>query len=153
MKKEIRHIKKSFKKNGLYREYTNIFQHKQLKFLSSKIILIFNQKVELEKLISLETELLKKEKNEKMFNDVCSRFAELSNKKADWTSFSEFLYLVYQTSTYWKDTKKGIPNIYNMNNYNELNLKKRQLFNKWFKSMDIDINFNEKLIEVLRSCY
>lgn len=153
MKKKLRAIKKQLKQQGLYKKYKTQFKHKQMKLLISKIVLIFNSEADIIHLFELEKSLIEKEVNEKMFDETLLSFESLTGKKANWALFSIFLFYVYQTSTFWRDMKKGVKNVYSLSNYNELNLKKRQAYNAWFKSMEIDLDFNSKLIQVLRSCY
>lgn len=147
--KQSKQIKKLLKTKGKWEEYKNVFTHKQMRLATSKIALVFNEKISINKLTKIELDLMSSEKNSKMFDNAFKELSLLVNYKADWKSLGKFMWYQYQTSTYYKDIKVGVKNIYNPNNIIEINEKRRGFYLKWLHSIGMnDSLFNEKIIQV-----
>lgn len=150
--KEIKIILKSSKN---WRKYKHKFHHKQMQFLFSKIVLIFQPDIDINKLAKQEILMLNTDKKDgdAMFLKIFENMQEFTGVKANWEEFAKFIWYVYQTSTYWKDSRKNIPNVFNKKNYIEKNRIKREHYYHWLYSMDIKENFNNNVIKVLKEVF
>lgn len=147
--KQSKQIKNLLKTNGKWEEYKKAFSHKQMRLATSRIAFAFNNKISIDKLAKIEIELMKSEKKSNMFDEAFKEISKLVNYKADWKSLGKFMWYQYQTSTYYKDIKKGTKNTYNPNNIIEINEKRRDFYLKWLHSIGMDDSlFNEKIIQV-----
>ena len=147
--KQLKQVKNKFTEQDVYNEYAFKYKHKQMKFITSKIVLIYNPKVSVDELIKLETLMLKADKGKDMFDEPFKMVEKLTNTVADWKSFSKFMWYVYQTSTFFKDEKKGIKNIFNNENTIKLNEIRRGFFHKWLHSFpENQKNYNENVMQV-----
>ena len=150
----MKRIKNSFKEQKLLKEYKQKYKHKQMVFMFSNIMLTLNENADVEKLIEVEKELLRKEISEDMFEVYALRGKEISGMDLDWESFSKFIWYVFQTSTYYSDIKKGKHNIYNVENYIELNSTKRKLYFNFIHSIDKNLEgYNDKIMRILEITY
>ena len=148
---KLKQVSKELKKVKGLKDYNNMFKHKQMKFACSKTLLIFNPKVKLKTLVSLEYTLLKEKKNKKMFLNNMQVLSKNTEGNIDWKAFGEFLWYLYQTSTYYKDIKNNVKNIYSEDNFIELNSKKRDAYQKWMDSLDRkDPQYNAKIRQILK---
>lgn len=153
---KLKEIKKQLIAQDKWLSYKDKYKHPQMKFVFSKVALIFNADLTVEELMPFELEMLKasKEKKEEMFIPIFKKLRNITNVKADWKAFGQFMWYAFQTSTYWKDSKKGIANIYTKRNLITVNQVKRDLFNDWLHSIDHKTeNYNELIIETLKKVY
>lgn len=147
--KNLKMIKKYLKQNKFWSLYKEKFKHKQMKFAITKIAFIVDKNVSKETLIKMELAALNSNKDKNMYVESFKIFSNKINYKADWKSFGEFMWYIYQTSTYYKDIKKNIKNVYNETNINFINETRRKLYGTWLHSMDkTDDLFNEKIINI-----
>ncbi|WP_156768858.1 hypothetical protein [[Mycoplasma] mobile] len=117
-----------------------------MRFLLSKIALIFNEKANVEYLINLEINLIKKEKQFHLFDEFVEyigKNAEWNFKDANWIYLSKFLFYIYQISSFYYDEKYKIKNIYTKENFTELNSKKRDELTNFVNDLKkLNPNFN-----------
>ncbi|MCK5867559.1 MAG: hypothetical protein KAG14_04100 [Mycoplasmataceae bacterium] len=147
---QLKQIKNNLKQKKVLKNYNSTFKHKQMRFLLTKLSLIFIDKIDEEIFTELEIKLHQNEKSSKMFIESIDILKKQTKYKADWNSFSKFLWYVYQTSTYYNDSKKNIKNVYT-NKIIKTNEIRRNLYNTWMESMaEYDLDFNEKIIKVSR---
>jgi len=142
--KELKQIKNKFD-NDTWREYKNKFKHKSMRFIISYIILLYRPSMPIDDLVTIEKQLISKNKNIKMFDDAFIEVKKITKKDFNWESLSKFMWYAYQTSTYYKDIKKGITNIYTLDNFIEINAIKIKLFSEWLTSIPVTeekYNFN-----------
>lgn len=155
--KSLKAIKRLLKQNKQWSEYKKKYAHKQMRLVSSKIALIYNQDLSLEELYKLEVMALeaKKVNEEKMFEDLYFELDKMVNRPyIDWESFGRYMWYTYQTSTYWKDVKKKRPNVFNSRNYIEQNAIKREYYSKWLQSIDLSIEgANDRIIKVQKEVF
>lgn len=154
---KLKAIKKLLKQNKQWSEYKKKYAHKQMRLVSSRVSLIYKEDLTVEKLYALEVKMLeaKKADEEEMFLEVFKNFNDfLEVPKVDWKAFAKYLWYVYQTSTYWKDSKKKRPNTFNTKNYIEKNQIKRAYYSKWVESIDLSIpGANERLTRVMKEVF
>ena len=153
MKSKKRQVIKLLKQNQKWKLVKEKYKHKQMRLVFSKIALIFNPNIEINKLIEGESKMLeaKKDQQETMFLNIFSQFEKITNEKANWKSFAKYLWYVFQTSTYWKDKKQNIENIFIKNNYIKMNQTKRKYLFEWMHSMDVsDSNYNHRITRTLK---
>lgn len=142
--KELKQIKNKFD-NDTWKEYKNKFKHKSMRFIISYIILLYRPSMPIDDLVTIEKQLISKNKNIKMFDDAFIEVKKITKKDFNWESLSKFMWYAYQTSTYYKDIKKGITNIYTLDNFIEINAIKIKLFSEWLTSIPVTeekYNFN-----------
>ena len=142
--KELKQIKNKFD-NDTWKEYKNKFKHKSMRFIISYIILLYRPSMPIDDLVTIEKQLISKNKNIKMFDDAFIEVKKITKKDFNWESLSKFMWYAYQTSTYYKDIKKGITNIYTLDNFIEINAIKIKLFSEWLTSVPVTeekYNFN-----------
>ncbi len=142
--KELKQIKNKFD-NDTWKEYKNKFKHKSMRFIISYIILLYAPSIPINDLVTIERQLISKNKNIKMFDDAFIEVKKITKKDFNWESLSKFMWYAYQTSTYYKDIKKGISNIYTLDNFIEINAIKIKLFSEWLTSIPVTeekYNFN-----------
>ena len=145
--KKIRKIKKKFKRKEL-KIYNSLFKHRQMKFAISKILLACNKNIDVKDLYNIEKSMIDINKDNKMFNLAFANANKISKINADWKSFSEFMWYAYQTSTYYKDIKKNINNVYNKENFVEINNIKRKKYLLWLHSLPKEKDFNFIVIKI-----
>lgn len=153
---KLKDIKKELIVQNKWASYKEKYKHPQMKFIFSKVALIFNPDLSVDELIPFEIEMLNanKDKKEEMFVNIFKKMRNITQVKADWKIFGKFIWFVFQTSTYWKDTKKNISNIYTKRNYITVNQTKRDLFNDWLHSIDHNTeNYNDLIVETLKKVY
>lgn len=153
---KLKEIKKELIAQNKWQSYKAKYKHPQMKFIFSKIALIFNPDLSSKALVSFEIEMIEtnKDKKEEMFVNVFKKMKTLTNVKANWNAFGKFMWFVFQTSTYWQDTKKNINNVYTKRNYITVNQTKRDLFNEWLHSIDPHTqNYNDLIVETLKKVY
>ena len=89
--KLLNQVKNNLKKQKKLKEYKVVFKHHQMKFLITKIALIFVEKISIEKFAKLEINLYQSKKGIDMFVESI-KILEIETKyKADWNSFAKFL--------------------------------------------------------------
>lgn len=152
--KKVNKIKLILKNNNKYNEYKLLFKNKQIRFLFSKISIIFESSVSNDDLANLELSLLNNptkdnfiisiEKLSKTFNE---KFIDLS-----WKNLGVSLWYTFQTSLFY-NKKRKIPCEYTTENFISLNNIKRNNYSKWLKSFydTKNIDFNKYVIEVLEN--
>lgn len=154
IKKKVKKIKKILKKEKLLNQYNSQFKNKQMKFLLSKIALLFNEELEISTLTKLEIELLKRERNFQFFEKFIleiKRKAKYNYTNAKWKSFSIYLFYIYQISTFFYDQKNNLKNIYTFENFTTLNDEKREYFGDFTESlMSLNIDFNLWIKQILK---
>jgi len=147
--KELKQLKNKLKQDNLWSIYKKKFNDKSMRLILSYIILIYKPSTSIDEMIEIEKELITKKNDESMFNSVFIKVKEITNKNFDWESFGKFMWYVYQTSTYYKDIKKNVKNIYTTENFIQINKIKTNLFFKWLQSIPVNeekYNFNIRLI-------
>ena len=147
--KELKQLKNKLKQDNLWSIYKKKFNDKSMRLILSYIILIYKPSTSIDEMIEIEKELITKKNDESMFNSVFIKVKEITNKNFDWESFGKFMWYVYQTSTYYKDIKKNVENIYTTENFIQINKIKTNLFFKWLQSIPVNeekYNFNIRLI-------
>lgn len=148
--KKINEVKKLFDKFEM-KEYDKRFSHKQMKFVCSKIALVFNEKILIEDLYAIEKSVLEAKLDSDLFKDAFNKIDKLVNNGADWASLGKYMWFVYHTSIFYKSKNKVLQNIYTKENSVELNEIRRDLYAKWMHSLDKeDIKFNENIMAVAR---
>lgn len=146
---KLSQIKKQIKKEKLWKAYKARFEHKQMKLLFSKIALLLDGEINLKFLHDQELKLVDAEISNEMFIDIFKSFEDKIDFKSNWELFGKFIWFVFQTSTYWKDSKAGKHNIFTPENHFELNQIKRDLYQQWIKSIDKkNKDFNTKVIAI-----
>ncbi len=152
--RKLKQIKKQIKSEGEWKKYKNVFRHKQMRLIFSEVALLLNPEINLKFLMDCEISLLSFEKGPKMFVETFKTLNDRVTFKCDWEMFAHFLWFVYQTSTYWKDTKKKKTNIFTKDNYLEVNQQKRDCYQKWIDSIDKENKmFNTYIIEMSRMVF
>lgn len=147
--KKLSQIKSKLKKSNDWKIYKDAFGHKQMKLVTSKIALVFNEDINVETFYQLEKSLITAPINVDMFKEAFKILAKEVKYKADWEELGIFMWYAYQTSTFYKDQKNHVENIYTLENSVELNGERRAHFLKWLHSVDkTDIEFNNKIIAV-----
>ncbi len=151
---KLRSVKKGLKRNHVWKQYKKMYKHKQMRFLFSNVALILKPEIDLNELIEVEKNLAIVEKDPEMFVKEFLKLKTLTKTKFDWSSFGEFVYYVFQTSTYWRDSKKGITNAFTKENYIEMNETKRKTYNKWLHSIPTTTdNYNDLLTSIMRRVF
>lgn len=146
--KLLKQIKSNLKEQKKLKEYDRVFKHKQMKFLVTKIALVFSDDINIDKFTKLEIKLSESKKGPDMFSESIKTLEEETKYKADWKSFANFLWFIYQTSTYYRDLKKGMENVY-VDNIIKINEKRRNIYNTWMESLaKDDSQFNHKITQV-----
>lgn len=156
IKKNISELKKFLKQNGYWSNYKELYKHRQMKFVASKIALIFDRSLSINELVELELKMMdvKINKGENMFKNVFGNFEKLVVVKGDWASFSKMMFYIYQTSTYWRDKKNNVENVFTGDNYVEINAIKRNYYYQWLNSLDLKLrDYNILIIEVMRRIF
>ena len=139
-------VKSKLKNDNKWNKYKEVFRHKQMQLAITKICLVFDEKIDIDKLFLIEESLI--DKTNDRFSDAFKEVSILLNNKADWNSFAKFMNLQVQMSTYYKDMKQGKDNIF-INNVIKMNEEKRKYFLQWLHSIDQkDNTFNDKIIKV-----
>ena len=152
--KKLKQVKKQLKKDKVIKEYNKIFIHKDMKLIFSYVSLTFNNTSDIAFLVKAETDLTKVKQGPKMFVKAFSSLSKTTDKNIDWKSFGEFMWFIFQTSTYWKDSKKGIKNTFNKKNFIDKNEQKRILFNNWMRSIPTSTpDYNQKLMDVMKRVF
>ena len=152
--KKLKLVKKEFKKTKLLKEYKNKFTHKDMRFIFSYVSLTFNKESNIDELVNVEVQLAKVKQGPKMFVKAFSSLSKTTDKNIDWKSFGEFMWYIFQTSTYWKDSKKDIKNLYTKKNFIEMNEKKRILYNNWMRSIPTSTSdYNQLLMDVMKRVF
>lgn len=154
LKLQIQKVKNHLKQNGSYQDYKNIFAHKQMQFLLTKINHIFNDQPQASDTLDLEINLIKTFNNPNGWIEAINQLSFKWNEKwhqINWSSFGHFLYYIYHYSLYYVK-KTTVEKIYTQANFIELNDQKIFYYNQWIKSMyDSHItDFNQYVIAVLR---
>lgn len=148
--KKINEVKKLFSKFEMD-EYKKRFSHKQMRFVCSKIVLLFKDHVFANELEAIEKSLLEKELNKDLFKEAFTMIDKLVDNGADWASLGQYMWYAYQTSRFFKDIKRKDKNIYTKANSVKLNELRRQLYGKWMHSLNKeDVRFNEKIMAVAK---
>ena len=154
--KVLKEVKRQLINSGEWEYYQDNYEHKQMKFIFSKVALIFNKDLTADVLFEYEQKMahIDKTKKELTFVDIFKKMKTLTSVKADWEAFGKFMWYVYQTSTYWKDDARNIPNVYTKRNYITINQIKRDLFNDWLHSIDHHVeNYNYLIVNTLKKVY
>lgn len=147
-------IKTQIKNLKQWRKYKKVFHHPQMRLLFSRIALMLDPEINLKFLLDKELLLIQIEKSPEMFVEIYQSLESVASLKCDWTTFGKFIWYIYQTSTYWKDTKKKRGNIFTRDNYLEQNQIKRELYQQWLDSIDkSNCDFNNYIIEISRMVF
>lgn len=151
-KNQIKIIKKHFKQKNMYLDYKSTFLNKQMRFILTKINLIFTN----------DLNVVIKEKEENIFKNSSNKdvWIEIINNlktswninfiNVDWNSFAIFLFYTYHYSEFYF-RKSKLKNLYTQENFTEINKVKIQMYNNWIKSMyETEVlDFNKYIIKVL----
>lgn len=155
-REQIKKVKKNLKQNNNWKEYKKVFINKQMRFLLTKINIIFSNNENKQNLIIDEEFFIMSNAIDK--NAWVSIINKLSKKwkeefhNINWESFALFLFYTYHYSEYYYK-KSLLDNLYKKaNDFNEINDLKIAHYNKWIKSMYQlkTKNFNEYIIEIIR---
>ena len=147
----LKNLNKEFKKNNKLEEYKEKFAHKQMFFACSKVALIFKEDVSIDYLYEMEVNLIDTKKDINMFKVAMKELSKITNKNINWDIFAEYLWYLYQTSTYYKDIKKDIINIFNEETFIKLNSLKRDAYQVWIDSLDkADPEYNVRIRKVIK---
>ena len=152
--KKLKLVKKELKKAKVLKEHNKRFAHKDMRLIFSYVSLVFNDDADIELMVKTEIELTNVKIGPKMFVKAFSSLSKTTNKNIDWKSFGEFMWFIFQTSTYWKDSKKGIKNLFNKKNFIDKNEQKRVLYNNWMRSIPTSTpDYNQKLMDVMKRVF
>ena len=148
--KKLKKVSNMFSPKDL-KEYKNKFKNKQIRFVFSKIALIFKEDIDVKTLFKGEEIIFLADKDKNMFVQSFLLLKDKIDKKIDWESFGKLMWYSYQTSSYWKDKKHGNNNIFSKENYVEKNEEKRDLYYLWINSLPKEIkNYNLKIQRSLK---
>ena len=152
--KKLKLIKKELRKAKVLNEHNERFAHKDMRLIFSYVSITFKEDADIASLVKTEIELTKVKIGPKMFVKAFSSLSKTTDKNIDWKSFGEFMWFIFQTSTYWKDSKKGIKNIFNKKNFVDKNKQKRDLYNNWMRSIPTSTpDYNQKLMNVMKRVF
>ncbi len=152
--KQKNRIKLQLIKNGLYDSYRNKFCQKQIRFITTKIMKIMEIKVSDSKMFDVEKCLVNNDS--KIFETAFSKLSkEIRASKlscVDFNSLGKFLFLIFQTAVFYSNKRKNIPNIFLTNNFVDLNIKKKILFNDFCQSLKSTTpDHNKYIIQILKA--
>ncbi|MGX9358419.1 hypothetical protein ACWXVL_01350 [Mycoplasma sp. 128] len=139
-------------KNQVILKYRQRFRNKQMRFLISKILILFDTNYSINKLAEVEIELMNSNFQKNMFLTILLNHVNSIDEKfqsCDWKSFGKFLYYIFKTSTYYYDVKHQVPNIFEIHGITSSNARKRDLFNDFCMSLEKvipDFNYYVRLI-------
>lgn len=150
--KKINNIKTYLKNNDKYKEYKLLFKNKQIRFLFSKISIIFESTISNENLGKIEMALLNNPTKDN-FVILIGELSKTFDKKfvnLRWANLGISLWYAFQMSLYY-NKKRKVPCEYTIDNFVTLNNIKRANFSKWLKSFyeTKNIDFNQYVIKVL----
>lgn len=150
--KKINNIKHILKKNNKYNEYKLLFKNKQIRFLFSKISIIFESTISSENLSKIELSLLKNPTKDNFISSIEKLSKTFDEKFVNlkWRKLGVTLWYVFQTSLFY-NKRRRIPCEYTVKNFVSLNNIKRMNFSKWLKSFydTQNIDFNKYVLQVL----
>ena len=153
-RKTISSVKKYLKKGGNLKKYKKLFKNKQIRFLFTKISIIFESTISNEQLSNIEISLY--------YNPTESHFVEslkrlsktFDNKflKLKWDKLGVCLWYAFQTSLFYNKARE-VECEYTLENFITLNNIKRESFSQWLKSFydTKNIDFNNYVIKVLEN--
>lgn len=148
--KKINEVKKLFNKFEMD-EYKKRFSHRQMRFVCSKIVLLFKDNVFANELEAIEKSLLKEKVDRDLFKEAFEMIDKIIDNGADWASLGQYMWYAYQTSRFFKDAKNKNENVYTKANSVKLNELRRQLYGKWMHSLNKeDARFNNKIMAVAK---
>lgn len=151
MKKQKKIIKKMLKKDNVWSVYKKTFKHKKMRLILTSINEVFEGDIstyEIEKqLISFKSDI---KFWENTLSSLSKNFKKYS-KNIKWNELGKFLFYTYHQSEYYIK-KSTLENIYNQENFIEINNTKKQCYDSWLKSLYLngDSNFNVYVIKFLR---
>lgn len=152
--KELRLVKKNLKAQQKWKPYKALFTHPQMRLLITKIA--YDIRPEhltsgIERISEIEKSLLDAPRNEEMFAKAFLELGNFLERTWAWDILGRAVWYCYQTSTFWSDIKKNKPNIYNKDNFVQLNNAKRNAIQHWIHSVPrTTVDFNIVVRSVLR---
>ncbi len=151
-RKTINSIKKYLKKDSNLKKYKKIFKNKQMRFLFTKISVIFDSSISQKHLANIELSLLYNPTKEN-FILLLERLAKtFDNKfhKLKWESLAICFWYTFQNSLFYN---KKVNSEYTFDNFVTLNNIKRNAFSQWLKSFYNlkNIDFNNYVVQVLEN--
>lgn len=151
IRKKLNKVKKNLILDQDWIKYLKKFRHHQMRLLASKIALIYNINIKVIDLLKIEKLMLDASKNKhpEMFVPIFIYLGILTKTKANWNAFGRFIFYIFQTSTFYHDSRFRKTNIFNKKNIIERNFEKREYFYSWLHSLDIaEKDFNKRIIQV-----
>lgn len=151
---ELKLVKKKLQAHQKWKQYKKLFAHPQMRLLITKIA--YDIRPEhlasgIEQVARIEESLIDAEKNEEMFATAFLKLGSFLQRPWAWDILGRAVWYCYQTSTYWKDVKKDIPNIYNKENFVQLNDLKRKAIQHWIHSIPrTTVDFNIIVTNMLK---
>lgn len=147
--KKYKILLKLIKKDNNYKQYKHCLKHPVVRFTFSYIVSFFEQKrftdKQIQSILNFEYELIhnsSKSNFKKIFSNI-PKFIPVKYSKVHWEEFGIYFYYMWQTSRFYYDKKKKIPNIYIDNDYIAINRLKRTAYYKWLDSLKKqDLHFN-----------
>ncbi len=152
--KTINSIKKYLKKDNNLKKYKKLFKNKQIRFLFTKISVIFDSSISQKHLANIELSLLYNPTKENfvLLLERLSKTFDNKFHKLKWESLAVCFWYAFQNSLFYNKNKK-IDCEYTFDNFIELNNIKRDAFSKWLKSFYNlkNIDFNNYVVQVLEN--
>ncbi|QJG67155.1 hypothetical protein [Mycoplasma phocoenae] len=151
---KIRKLHLSLLANKNLLKYNSRFKDKQVRFLISKILILFDTNYSIEQLVELEISLMQSAFVSSMYVDKLLLSVDSLCKKyqsCNWKALGKFLYLIFKTSTYYFDKKHKVPNIFIIHGEIEINEKKREALNDFAISLEaVETDFNFYIRKILK---
>ena len=149
-RKTINSIKKYLKKDSNLKKYKKIFKNKQMRFLFTKISVIFDSSISQKHLANIELSLLYNPTKENFILLLERLSKTFDNKfhKLKWESLAICFWYTFQNSLFYN---KKVNSEYTFDNFVTLNNIKRSAFSQWLKSFYNlkNIDFNNYVVQVL----
>ncbi|MGL6124924.1 MAG: hypothetical protein ACRC1F_00330 [Metamycoplasmataceae bacterium] len=150
--KKINSVKSILSSKNKYSEHKTLFKNKQIRFLFSKMSIIFESNISSQDLAQIELSILENP-TQKNFIDSIKKLSKTFDNKfinLKWKEFGICLWYVFQ-STLFFNKKSKIPCEYTRENFISLNNIKRTNFSIWLKSLydTENVDFNSYVLRVL----
>lgn len=151
-------VKQTLKEQRLYKDYKKTFQHRQMRFLITKITYLFEIEIDPIKMAEFEKTLIN-QNNKEMFcwalKEIFALSKNLKLQKINTNNLAYFLYYIYQTSRYYSDIRKKCTNVFiDSNSKMKLikhNALKREYYHSFYLEIEkIFVNYNYYIINLLK---
>ncbi|UVD81946.1 hypothetical protein NV226_01410 [Mycoplasma iguanae] len=153
----IKVVKTELKKNNLYNEYKLTFKNRQIRFVLTKLIILFDLEIQVKQISELESYLINKNNSKMFLLPLQELFAMQKNhplKKIDAKNLANFLFYIYQTSRFYYDKKTGQKNIFinkNVEIVHRKNTEKRNYYHAFARQLEeIYPDYNFYLRQILK---